>query len=230
MTGGREVELKRLLIGEGAADRLLAALGHPVRVTHWQRNHVLDTEDRRLAAAELALRVREERSGEAPAVCSLTAKGPARRLGASTVARAEVEVGVTGEVAGALLAGDREPVATLRAATVDPRDRALLDALASAAAGRPIRPLGAFENTRRVVPVTLPDGLPLVVELDHTRFPGGRADDEVEIELAGEALVPAAEAWLEARARAAGVATAPASPKLARFFAALGAPPGRPTP
>jgi hypothetical protein len=115
----------------------------------------------------------------------------------------------------------RDPVEVLRAHVSDPGFAALWRGLEAARDGAALRDWGGFENVRRVVPVTLPGGEPLLLEVDRTTFPGGRIDEEVEIELAREELAAEVEAWLEARARAAGIETRASTPKVGRFFAAV---------
>src|SRR4051794_8986056 len=72
-----EIELKRLLLGEGAGERLLAALGRPASAQSSQVNHVLDTKTFALRASRHTLRVRDEDGRWV-----LTAKGPSRSVGA----------------------------------------------------------------------------------------------------------------------------------------------------
>jgi hypothetical protein len=160
--GYDEIELKRLLIGAGAADKLVAVLG-PVPALKRQVNHVFDTEDRRLNRQRYSVRLRLEDG--TPIV---TAKGPSRGGG-----------------------------------------------------GRPLCEVGHFENQRRTVPVVRASGLALTVEIDRTRFPDGRVDDEIEIEIPSDDVVSEVEAWLDERAAAAGIAIGPSRSKDGRFFATL---------
>ena len=118
--GGREVELKRLLVGPGAAERLAIALGGARSTARRQVNHVLDTEDLALRRARYALRLREETGG-----ASLTAKGPGRRVGESTESRPEAEIALDGRSAAGILAGRMDPVELLRLGT----DRRLFEDL-----------------------------------------------------------------------------------------------------
>lgn len=217
-TGQREVELKRLLVGPNAGDRLIAALGAGVREEKRQRNHFFDTSDRRLGHARYSVRLRFE---DRHAV--LGAKGPSRLVGTSTASRDEAESELEPADAQAVLQGALDPIETLRGRISEPAFAELWRGLDAAREGRALRDWGGFENVRRVVPVVLPDGQPLLVEIDRTVFPGGRIDEEVEIELPREELAAGVEAWLEARARAAGLVTRASTPKVARFFASLGA-------
>ncbi|HEU4534305.1 MAG TPA: CYTH domain-containing protein [Polyangiaceae bacterium] len=214
----QEIELKRLLLGDGAADKLAARLG-PAREERRQVNYVFDTDDRRLHGRRYAVRLRFEDEK-----AMLTAKGPSRDLGASTASRAEAEAWVDREQADAILSGRLDPVATLRQREGDPAYAALWAGLDEARGGAPLRRLGSFANVRRVFPVALPSGLRLELELDRTSFSAERVDDEVEIELSDEGAVDEVEAWLEAKAREAGVTTAPSTPKVARFYAFLDGP------
>jgi uncharacterized protein YjbK len=216
--GQREVELKRLLVGPDAGDRLIAALGADVRDEKTQRNHFFDTEDRRLGRARYSVRLRFE---DHRAI--LGAKGPSRAVGASTASRVEAESAVESAEAEALVRGMLDPIETLRRRAPDPAFAALWRGLEAAREGRPLRNWGGFDNVRRVVPAALPGGQPVVVEIDRTRFADGHLDEEVEIELPREDLSGEAEAWLEERARAACIETRASTPKVARFFASLGA-------
>jgi hypothetical protein len=215
----QEIEIKRLLVGEHAVDRLTAALG-PATSDRMQFNHVFDTDELCLEQQFYALRLRFE-----DGTPTLTAKGPSRRVGSSASARAEAEATIEPRLAAEILAGRRDPLEVLQERARDAAFTVLWTGIGQARGGRALREVGRFENRRRSIPVTLPNGLELVVELDHTCFAGGRVDDEVEIEVPGEQVVSEVEAWLERRAAAAGVATRPSTPKLARFYAALREPP-----
>jgi hypothetical protein len=209
----REIEVKRLLIGERAGDRLLAALAAPVVAEKRQVNHVLDTKSRALSAARLSLRLRNE-DGE----WIVTAKGPSQRVAGSTASKVEAESHVEAAVAGAILGAGTSALDVLRARIDDSAFDELWQSFERVLADQPLIVVGSFENERRVVPVILPSGSSLTLEIDRTRFPGGRVDEEVEIELDSAALAAEVEAWLETTARAAGVVTAPSSAKIARFL------------
>ncbi|MGH7788547.1 MAG: CYTH domain-containing protein [Candidatus Binatia bacterium] len=210
-----EIELKRRLIGAGAADKLVAVLG-PVAVLKRQINHVFDTEDRRLNQQRYSVRLRLEDG--TPVV---TAKGPSRGVGAHTSSRTEAEAEIESTLADEILAGRGDPVAGLRERETDRAYDELWRGLDQARDGRPLRAVGHFENQRRTVPVVLPSGLALTVEVDRTRFPDGRVDDEIEIEVPSDDVVSEVEAWLDERAAAAGVTIGPSRSKVGRFFAAL---------
>ena len=215
-TAHQEIELKRLLVGPGAADRLLAALGPVQGEEKHQINHVFDTNDRRLQQHRYAVRLRLENGTP-----FLTVKGPSRSVGADTGTRAEAEAKIDRQVAGEVLAGRTDPVTALRGLAPDPAYAELWRGVEQARAGQPLHEIGHFENLRRTVAVRLPSGLALEVEVDRTRFSDGRIDEEVEIEVVGEDVVPEVEAWLAQVAAAAGVTTAPSTPKVARFYASL---------
>ncbi|MEO8178600.1 MAG: CYTH domain-containing protein [Deltaproteobacteria bacterium] len=210
-----ELELKRLLLGEDAAARLLAVLGAPRAVKH-QVNHIFDTPERHLSQGRHSLRLRFE-NGQAV----LTAKGPSRRVGAAASLRTEAEANIEAQVAADILAGRRDPLAALKEHEQNPDYAELWRGIDLALAGRPLQQMGHFENQRRCVPVTLPSGLRLEVELDRTVLPGGRVEVEVEIELPEEGSVAEVESWFEELASAAGVKTTSSTPKIARFYAAL---------
>jgi uncharacterized protein YjbK len=213
--GHHEIEIKRLLADDDAGERLIDALGAPVRAEKRQVNHILDTEDGGLARARYMLRLRTE-----GATAVLTAKGPSRALSTTTISRMEAETEVEADRVDELLSGAVEPLSLLRACLRDEAYADLWRGLEEARAGRVLRAAGCFETLRRVVDVTLPSGLKLALELDRTSFPGGRKDIEIEIEVPGEAAVDEVEAWLEQLTREANLETAASSPKLTRFYEA----------
>jgi uncharacterized protein YjbK len=206
-----------MLVGPNAGDRLIAALGAVVREEKVQRNHFFDTSDRRLGRARYSVRLRLDDHR-----ANLGAKGPSREVAGSTASRDEAETSVAAFEAEALLRGELDPIEILRRRVVDPAFEALWRGLDAAREGHALRNWGSFENVRRVVPVALPTGQSLLVEVDRTLFPGGRVDEEVEIELPREDLAAEVEAWLETRARGAGIETRASTPKVARFFSSLG--------
>jgi uncharacterized protein YjbK len=213
--GEHEVEIKRLFADDAAAERFIAALGAPVRAEKRQVNTIFDTDDGRLGRSHYLLRLRTE-----GASAFLTAKGPGRALSATTASRMEAECALPRDLVDDLLAGVIEPLCLLRGRVVGEGFAELWRGLDEARACRVLRCAGSFENLRRVIDVTLPSGLALTVEVDRTDFPGGRTDNEVEIEVDDEHAVSEVEAWLDALAREAGIETAPSSPKLTRFHEA----------
>jgi uncharacterized protein YjbK len=216
MASPKEIELKRLLIGDGAADKLIAALG-PVASEHRQVNHVFDTVDHGLSRERYAVRLRFE--DERPI---LTIKGPSRAIGAHTSARAEAEAQIETLTANAILEGRRDAVAVLGERVSASTFCELFAGIERARAGQPLHRLGSFENLRRRVYVRVGPDLPLTVEIDRTEFAHGRVDDEIEIELPREELASTVEAWLEQRAVAAGVHLRSSTAKIARFYQTLG--------
>jgi len=211
----QEIELKRLLVGDGAADRLVTALG-PVAADVTQTNHFFDTSDGRLRQKRFSVRLRDE-DGR----FILTAKAPSRGVGGSVSARTEAEAEVDPLTAQQILAGALDPAVTLRQRATDPAFAELWQGLETARAKQPLQRVGQFQNRRRVVAVVVPPALALRVEVDQTFFPNGRVDEEAEIEIPDAELAGTVEAWLEQRASAAGVQTQVSSSKLGRFYAAL---------
>jgi hypothetical protein len=210
-----EIELKRRLVGFDAADRLLEVLG-PVATDVEQVNHVFDTPDQSLHRSRHSLRLREE-AGR----FILTAKGPSRGVSGSVSTRTEAESEIEPDVARRLLAGQGDPLSELRRRATDAAFDGLWEGLEQARAGQPLGELGQFHNRRRSVHVLVSPELSLCVEVDQTRFPNGRVDEEVEIELSRPELAGEVEAWLAERAAAAGVETQPSTAKFGRFYASL---------
>jgi uncharacterized protein YjbK len=211
----QEIEIKRTLIGEKPIEALAAVLGQGTVAQ--QRNYVLDTVQQDLRAARYSMRVRDE-DGR----FSLTAKGPSTRASASTAVRAEAEIELTPEQARQVLDGTLDPLAVLHEQLTAPALLYVIAELGRAKNGRAITVLGDFRNVRRSVPVTLPSGLSIVIELDTTTLPNGKVEHEAEIELSQSSQAGEVEAWLEQTARTAGIRTATATAKVARFFEALG--------
>lgn len=214
MSEHREIELKRLLVGEGAGEKLVAALSGRVARDRVQVNHLFDTANYALRRARYALRLRTEGRK-----AFLTAKGPTRSVGRSTGSKVEAEAAISMPLAKRVLTGRVDPLAALRARLRNPAYARLWRAFERAVGDRAPRHVGHFENRRRTVRARLPSGLRIAVEIDRTYFPGGRVDHEVEIELPSEAAVAEAERWLRARLRQAGVAARKSTPKVARFYA-----------
>lgn len=210
----REIEIKRMLIGDKPIEALTAVLGEGT-VAH-QRNFVLDTVQLDLRAARYSLRVRDE-DGR----FTLTAKGPSTRASASTAVRAEAEIELSSEQAQQVLEGTLDPLAVLHEKLTTPALLHVIAEIERAKRGRTIVVLGNFRNVRRSVPVELPGGVPIVLELDMTTLPNGKVEHEAEIELSDAGHAGAVEAWLEQTARTAGIRTASATAKVARFFEAL---------
>jgi len=163
-----------------------------------------------------ALRLRIEPKGT-----FLTAKGPGRAIGRSGGARVEAEALLEPEVAQRILSGEVQPIEVLKSRLVDRGYDELWSSLEAACTGRPLKPIGHFENERRTAPMMLPSRASLILEIDRTRFPGGRVDEEVELEVPTEDLAPEAEAWLHDVLARAGVTSTESTPKIARFYESL---------
>jgi uncharacterized protein YjbK len=211
-----EIEVKRLLVGDGASEKLLKALGNRVSRQSTQVNYIFDTEERSLDKAQYALRLRIEDSKGV-----LTAKGPSRKIGCSTASKLEAESSVPPSTVEEILSGRRDPLATLKSRVTSPAFRGLWYGIESTRAGHPLKICGHFENLRRTIPVVLSSGLRLQVQMDRTRFPDGSVETELEIELPGENRVQEAESWLENMVRRAGIETRTGPSKIVRFFDAL---------
>ncbi len=214
MTAHHEIELKRLLGGAGAADRLVDALGGRPARDVMQVNHALDTADGALRRARLSLRLRTE-NGDA----YLTAKGPTQAVTRSTGSKVEAETAIPPSLAGRILAGSADGLAALRRRLPATPYAELFAAIDAARGERAVRPVGHYENRRRSMRVRLPSGRRVVVEVDRTWFPGGRVDDEVEIELPSTRAAAAVERWLDGVLRTAGIRAKTSTAKIARFYA-----------
>lgn len=225
MTEGFETEIK-LGLPDEAAWRWVRERISPVRVVH-QTNHYFDRPGRPLARARIGVRLRETASG----VC-LTVKGRAQGPeDASITRRVELErERDRSDLSEALAIGLRlegDLAAWRAAAEGDPVRTRFLDLLEEAIADEPLETIGAFRNERSIGALRLADGageIEIEVELDRTRFPGGRTDLELEVERSSEprgrldrtrdALVR----WLDDEG---GIRTFARESKLARFEALL---------
>jgi uncharacterized protein YjbK len=215
MSTGQEIEVKRMLVGNRPIEALTALLGEGTVAK--QRNFVLDTSHLDLRAARYSLRVRDQDGSY-----SLTAKGPSTRATASTSVRTEAEAELEPALAAQVLEGALDPLAVLHETLRAPALLHLIAEIERAKRGRSIEVLGDFRNVRRSIPVVLPSGLKVVLELDTTTLPNGNVEYEAEIELGDASQAADVEAWLEQLVRKAGIHTAPATAKVARFFQALG--------
>jgi uncharacterized protein YjbK len=210
----QEIELKRLLRGPNAIEVLLAALGGAVREEKRQTNHIFDTSGRQLFDAGYTVRLREETGP----LFLVTVKGPSRALGSHTGSKPEAEAAVDARVARDILSGAADPVGALRSALGNTEHQKLFAGLDAVRSGKPLVLVGRFDNVRKVIPVTLPGGLGLDVEVDETQFPDGHTDHEVEIEIPSDEQVGEVEAWLSSTLQRAGVEHTTSSPKLVRFY------------
>lgn len=217
MAGGTEVELKLLLEGPEDLRALAAAAarrGARASAPRLQENHFFDARDGRLRRADLTLRLRAEEG-----CFSLAAKGAAEGGGdASLHVRAEDEVLVDADVAGRVLAGEVGIQDALEGALGGPS--ALLAHIRGVLGNAAVVHAGAFTNERVIVGPLDAGGTEVALELDRTRFPDGRVDCEVELELPAPA-VGAGRALLDELLSEAGVRGRPVSSKAARFFEAL---------
>jgi hypothetical protein len=233
MVGWIETELKLLLPGAEAWQTVRSALGGSGVVV--QRNHFFDRPDAALRAARIGVRLREE-AGR----LMLTVKGerarPAPTESAAAVAgavasRIELECELPPEaLERALREGlDLRPwLARWRAErstpTLPPELAGFLAGLeATLADGRLVRQAG-FVNERETLRLPLVDAegaFEVELALDRTRFPDGRVDHELEVELVGpstfvDRVERAVRAWLAAHG---GIEGRPAPSKLARLHA-----------
>ncbi len=221
---GVEVEFKLALPDEAALLRILRLLlgprsAPPVPVK--QVNHFFDTAARDLRRSEMALRLRVEDDRRWLALKGPARTGPARTGMGALHERPEDEVALEPEEAEALLAGTLSPSAIVRERLgASPLAREAL----ALAGGRPLGHLGSFENERlRLGPLPFPGpgrSLPLVFELDRTRFPGSPVERELEVEVRS-ADAPLVERELRDLLRRAGVEWTPARSKAERFFRIL---------
>ncbi|MEZ4331173.1 MAG: CYTH domain-containing protein [Myxococcota bacterium] len=243
--GWIETELKLLLRDETAYGRVAQALGHPAAVR--QTNSFFEDDAGMLRAARIGVRLRAE--GEAR---RLTLKGdvPAASEAGSLARRIELEAAMSQPEFDAALDSGLDLAPWLerfaRAAGADPLPPPLARFLATirtATLGRRLACRARFDNDRAIARLTLSDtegDLPIELALDRTRFPGGRVDQEIEVEL-GPATPPgtagdprlaprieqALRRWLEQIG--AGEVT-PAPSKLARLHRALAADESAPAP
>jgi len=218
--GGREVEFKFRVEGPAAFEALARAAGARPSAPIVQTNHFFDTPARALNSRRHTLRLREE-AGR----FLLTAKGPGERAGALS-SRAEEEVEVPKPEAESIVVGARSPLAALEA-RADPRARELLATMRSIAGTTPLRHVGAFQNERARLDVTLSIAshtIPVTFEMDRTTFPGDQVHYEVEVEIAATDAAAVEHALRDFFAKA-NVAWREAPSKARRFFdAAAGKP------
>ena len=218
MSSGVEVEFKLVLPDEEALERvrrILVAAGAATHAPLVQVNHFFDTAGRDLRDREVALRLR--RAGGRH---ELALKGPARSSAEIGMhERPEEELEIDARAAAAILAGELSPLELLAERL---GSSALLRQTQEPVGPRRLRHLGSFENERaRLGPLRLgPGGPALVFELDRTRFPGGRIEHELEVEIRA-ADAPLVEPLLRELLRAAGVEWRPARSKAERFFRIL---------
>lgn len=208
---GIEREFK-LMLKDATERARLEALLPPKRRLLRQRNIFFDTDDGRLAAARLTVRLRHENE-----LWVLTAKGP--QAGRSTLSvRAEAERVVAPALAAHLAAGTADPLPALARALPAPVAEALVARIIEAADGRAVRPVGGFRNDRTHVEVALPCGTRATLALDRSLMADGAEQHEVELEVAPGAAQNAA-AWLSGLLARAGVPARAARSKRSRYEA-----------
>lgn len=217
---GREVELKLRVKDSAALIKIAIASGGIPEDTAQQTNAFFDTPDRALGARGYVVRLREERTATATR-WFVTAKGAGQRTGNLTDVLEE-EVAIDAAAAAAIRAkGDA--LTHLEVGT-DAR-RSLAGVIRGILHGRPLEPVGQFDNERVRVPVELPlDGarsFRAVLELDRTSFPGGLVHHEVEMEVPDDVDPAEAGRALQALFDRAGVVGRSSPGKARRFFAAL---------
>ena len=159
----QEQECKLELPDEQSYVRALALFGPPMR-TILQVNHYFETADRRLAAAHMMLRVREDDE-----TATVTLKSDASLSGA-TLRNREREARLPRRVWEETKAGKRN----LAEATVPPV-LAVLDTIGAEAR---LLEQGVLRNTRTVHPMA--PGY--TIELDRTTLPDDSVDFEIEVE------------------------------------------------
>ncbi|HEX6885261.1 MAG TPA: CYTH domain-containing protein [Planctomycetota bacterium] len=213
----------KVRLAPGAYQALAARLADwPARRAQ-QSSRFFDTPQRSLRAARLALRLRAEDGRFAVAL-----KGPALPAADGLAVRAELERTVEEQAARAVLAGERSAL-ELFGSEASP----LLAQARALVAGAPLGSIGGFENERLSLgPRALAPGtLPVVLELDRTRFPDGSLEHELELELPEEADAAGLEHALRALCASLAIPFETAPSKAARCFrildrmAAGGAPP-----
>jgi uncharacterized protein YjbK len=221
VSNGVEVEFKfRLDHPKQFEDLTAVARGRPGASVR-QRNHFFDTVDGRLNSARYALRLREE--GDR---FLLTAKGPERRSADGTLSEKAEEEGFIGPgEAKRILDGQISPLDLLeRLAGVQVE---LLRSMRDVIADKPLKYVGSFTNTRRLVEVAIrldAREQRVIFEMDRTEFPG-RIDYEVEIDITSiaEEDRKAAIAVISALVEQAGIRRQSTPSKAKRFFDILSA-------
>ncbi len=209
---GVEREFKLML--EDAIERSrIEALLPPRRLLLRQHNIFFDTDDGRLAAARLTLRLRQENEA-----WMLTAKGPPLAGRGALTARLEAERVLTPALALHLAAGTADPIPAFARAVPAEVAQALARRIAEAADGRPVRPTGGFRNERTHVEIALPCGTQATLALDRSLMPDGAEHHEVELEVVPSAARSAA-AWLSGLFARAGVPPRAARSKRSRYEA-----------
>jgi uncharacterized protein YjbK len=217
-----EIELKFAVEDASAFDALIRHLDLPAREFHpsaSQVNHYFDTQTFALQGRLLALRLREETGSY-----MLALKGAGTQLSDDGVAteRLEEEVRLSPDVALDVLQGTVSARAVL-AKRIEERNPDAIALLDEALARSELHYVGRFDNHRtRLSPVPIAIGdrsVPLVFELDTTRFSDERTEFEIEVELTKDVDPEGAHAAVSALLADAGVSWRPAESKAQRFIA-----------
>jgi inorganic triphosphatase YgiF len=210
----RERELKLGVPDAAALEALIETVGGKREPPALQVNHFFDTVDGDLRRRSIGFRIREE-GGR----FILTVKGPtsAGRDGLLSD-RVELETEISSARARAALSGELDVVSLLDdlEAACGPEETGLAATVRGVCAEATPTPIGSFSNERTRVATELA-GVPVVLELDRTRFAADEERFEVELELSpGQAAEPVADA-LRALFERAGVESVPTTSKLGRF-------------
>jgi len=215
-----ESEIK-VLVSERDVSALRARLGRPVRRLH-QVSYFYETPQDDLARAGVSLRVREEsdESDAASARVTLTAKEAGVRAGALMV-RPEFESRLDAGAWAEIRSGRRS------FAELDLPPIRRLKELLGDLARLDLQPLGQIVNEREVYDFDA-EGMRLELLLDHTTYPDGASEYELETELAQAAAGKGARALRNLFAELA-IEWCPASEgKYVRFRRRIGRYPTRP--
>jgi uncharacterized protein YjbK len=162
-----EIEIKLDLKNERNYHRILSFLSSdskPVR----QENHFFDTQDFSLARVGWALRIRRQADR-----AIFTAKGPRDQKYGELAVRPEIEEDISTSKADRLI----ESVVDL--STVP---RRIADAVGDLTGERKLTRILSFINYRTTVKKEF-GGVVLALEIDHTVFPDGTSDYELEVEI-----------------------------------------------
>lgn len=213
----REIEFKRSIPDSEAFEALIAAAGGRRDPPVEQENHFFDTPDGVLSRQRIAFRLRREgQRGFTAALKGPTAERPA---GAAAV-REEIEWDVDPSHAEAVLSG-RLAAVQLVVDGIGEASSRLVRAVLEAGRAAPFECLGSFRNERTTLATELEaDGarVPVVLEFDRTRFPGGRVDFELELEVDAEGEQDRYRAALDGFLARCGVASVECPGKLSRFL------------
>lgn len=246
-----ETELKLLLPGASAYDRVRAAIGDAIEVS--QKNHFFDRPDGALRAARIGVRLRREcesaesgpvgayvETAAAPGVVrTLTLKGDGGFVRDGALAhRFELECEIDDATFSHALADGLELapfLARFRAESTGSEEEGhapaalarFLDRLEALCRDVTLVCRAGFSNRRALRSVSLPDpagALEVELALDRTSLPGGRIDYEIEVELDAPSPEEArrSEGALRRWLRALGIdELTPAPSKLARLHDVL---------